>query len=125
MTLSIPQTIKPLLEGFDLAGRLLLFMWGTRILACCTLLGQLWLNCQNLAKGYVGNGNLRPLANSEKQLRQLPPAAIAGVLRVMYLNAASTMLFCGVRGASRSSGTVRRDSAFRLTTVGNWTARRR
>ena len=48
----------------------------------------------------------------KKQLRQLPPAAIAGVLRVMYPNAALTMLFCGVRGASRSRGTFAATARF-------------
>jgi hypothetical protein len=80
-------------------------MWGTRILACCTLLETGLAQLSKSGKGLRRDGNLDHLLIREKQLRQLPPAAIAGVLRVMYPNAALTMLFWGVCGASMSRGT--------------------
>jgi hypothetical protein len=67
-------------------------MRGARIVACCTLLETGLAQLSKSGNGLRRIGNLRPLANTRKQLRRLPPAAIAGVLRVMYLDAASMLL---------------------------------
>jgi len=84
--------IKPLLEGFDAARRPLLFYVEFWPVARCKR--RVGLNCQNLAM-WAASGSAICAANSRKQLRQLAPAAIAGVPRVVYLDAASTMLFLG------------------------------
>ena len=104
---NIPRMINLLLEGIDPARRPLLFSW------------EFW----PVAPSRDGSGSIvqiwllrdrqfaRTLLNRRKQLRQLP-SAIAGYSAWSIMIPLRQCLF-GVRGASRSWGAVRRDSAFR------------
>jgi hypothetical protein len=100
--------IGPLLERFDPARRPLLFSCG--ILARCASkrrsgsIVQIWL---------LRNRQFaRTLQNRRKRLRQLP--SVIAVYSVWSIMIPLLQRLFGVRGASRSCGVVRRDSAFRL-----------
>jgi len=102
--------IWPLLEGVDPARRPLLFCVEFWPVARCLRRGG--LNCPNLASGLRWDQQFAPLI-AENSSVSWPLQRLRGYPRVVYLDAASTKPFWGVRGASRNCGAVRRDSAFR------------
>ena len=106
--LSIPQMIKPLLEGFDPARRPLLFSV------------EFW----PVARQETGRAQLSKSGTSKSAI--CASAATCGdcrVLRVVYLDTASTMLFW-VSAVPRGAAAPFAATA-RFATVGNWTARHR
>ena len=115
--------IKRLLDGFDLAGRPLLFYVGSanfRLL--CALRdgsGSIILMWQGATSG---SAICAHIANRRKYVRGFL-RRLRGVLRVVYLDVGSTRLFCGVRACLeelRLRSPRQRVSA--STTVENWTA---